>query len=185
MNDNINLLNIEDLERLKEIVDVIKRLKTLSLSLRRYYREIISHCAEDVTEKDVFIILEQHIMPHFSMRNDYSKMFIRPQYVATILNLKNRNIISSNSFKRIIDVMMVTGEEPEKIIVQQNLILKNDNEEIINAIKKVLNDNIDQVEQYKSGKYKILGFLVGKVMKEIKTANPKVVNELLLSELMK
>ena len=48
------------------------------------------------------------------------------------------------------------------------------------AIQEVLNANADQVEQYRQGKEKVFGFLVGQVMKTTKgKANPQVVNELL------
>ena len=80
--------------------------------------------------------------------------------------------------------MILTGNDPEYILLKNNLQQNNDEGELLEVVKKILKNNNNQVEQYKSGKKKVLGFFVGQVMKETKgKANPKLVNELLIKNL--
>jgi len=59
-----------------------------------------------------------------------------------------------------------------------------DTDEIESLIDKVLNNNKDKVDEYKSGKEKLFGYFVGQVMQETKgTANPTAVNEILKKNL--
>ena len=58
--------------------------------------------------------------------------------------------------------------------------------EIESLIDKVLNNNKDKVDEYKSGKEKLFGYFVGQVMQETKgTANPGIVNDILKKKLAK
>ncbi len=62
----------------------------------------------------------------------------------------------------------------------------SDEEEIIKVINGILDKNKNQIDEYLSGKDKVLGFFVGQVMKETKgKANPQMVNQILKSELEK
>ena len=68
---------------------------------------------------------------------------------------------------------------------EKNLIQITDTSEIESAIDKVIMNNSSQVEEFRSGKEKVLGFLVGQVMKETKgKANPQLVNKILREKLV-
>jgi len=80
--------------------------------------------------------------------------------------------------------MFIHGKKPEIIVEEKGLKVINDQEEILNIVSEVLNKNVKSVEDYKNGKSKAFGFLVGQVMKETKgKADPKIVNEMLKKEL--
>ena len=93
-------------------------------------------------------------------------------------------IISGRTAKEVFEVMKETGEEPNKIIESKGLQQKSDPKELEEIIDKVITDNKDKVEQYKSGKDKLFGFFVGQVMKVSGgKANPQLVNEILKNKL--
>ena len=82
--------------------------------------------------------------------------------------------------------MKESGEEPNKIIESKGLQQKSDPKELEKIIEKILTDNKDKVEQYKSGKDKLFGFFVGQVMKiSGGKANPQLANQILKDKLKK
>jgi aspartyl-tRNA(Asn)/glutamyl-tRNA(Gln) amidotransferase subunit B len=93
-------------------------------------------------------------------------------------------VISGRTAKEVFEVMKETGEEPNKIIQSKGLQQKSDPKELEAIIEKILADNKDKVDQYKSGKDKLFGFFVGQVMKVSGgKANPQLVNEILKNKL--
>ena len=81
--------------------------------------------------------------------------------------------------------MIEEGTKASDIVEKKGLSQITDVNAIRKLVEEVVNNNPNQVEQYKSGKTNILGFFVGQVMKATKgRANPKTVNEILL-ELLK
>ena len=93
-------------------------------------------------------------------------------------------VISGRIAKEVFEVMKETGEEPNKIIESKGLQQKSDPRELEVIIDKILSDNKDKVDQYKSGKDKLFGFFVGQVMKVSGgKANPQLVNEILKKKL--
>jgi aspartyl-tRNA(Asn)/glutamyl-tRNA(Gln) amidotransferase subunit B len=76
------------------------------------------------------------------------------------------------------------GESADAIIEAKGLKQITDSGEIEGFVDQVIADNPDQVEQYREGKTKVIGFLVGQVMKASKgKANPKEVNQMLAAKL--
>ena len=82
--------------------------------------------------------------------------------------------------------MYITQTDPELIVDRKGLEQVTDTIEIENIVDEVLNDNQIMVDQYLSGKDELLGFFVGQCMKKSKgKANPKILNDILLSKLSK
>jgi aspartyl-tRNA(Asn)/glutamyl-tRNA(Gln) amidotransferase subunit B len=80
----------------------------------------------------------------------------------------------------VFEEMYGTGKPPETIVAEKGLKQVTDEVEIGKIIESVLRAHPDQVEEYRSGKDKLLGFFVGQVMKQTQgKANPKIVNEIL------
>ena len=100
--------------------------------------------------------------------------------LADLLFLIKNNVISGKIAKDVLDIMIETGDKAETIVEEKGLKQVTDTSEIKEQISKILEANLDKVEQYKSGKDKLFGFFVGQVMKETKgKASPKIVNQLL------
>ena len=89
-------------------------------------------------------------------------------------------VISGNIAKSVFEEMYQTGKEPITIVDEKNLKQITDDKAINKMVEGVLEANLSQVNEYKGGKEKVLGFLVGQVMKASKgKANPGTVNKLL------
>ncbi|GAA8657951.1 Asp-tRNA(Asn)/Glu-tRNA(Gln) amidotransferase subunit GatB [Helicobacter pylori] len=92
--------------------------------------------------------------------------------------------ISGKSAKDVLDRLLEEqGGDVDVLIEQMGLSQVNDTEAIVKVIEEVLKNNADKVLEYKSGKDKLFGFFVGQAMKNLKGANPSVVNAILKEKL--
>jgi aspartyl-tRNA(Asn)/glutamyl-tRNA(Gln) amidotransferase subunit B len=109
---------------------------------------------------------------------------ITPQRTGTLVKKIKEGEISGKMAKDILVKMYETGQSPEEIIEREGLRQISDAGALGKIVDEVIAGNPKQVEQYKSGKTAVLGFLVGQVMKASKgQANPAAVNELLKAKL--
>ena len=94
------------------------------------------------------------------------------------------NTISGKIAKQVFDVMWQSGESPDEIIEAQGLKQITDEGAIEAMVDEVIAANPEQVEQFRAGKAKVMGFFVGQVMKASKgKANPQQINALLNAKL--
>ncbi|WQW02733.1 Asp-tRNA(Asn)/Glu-tRNA(Gln) amidotransferase subunit GatB [Helicobacter pylori] len=92
--------------------------------------------------------------------------------------------ISGKSAKDVLDKLLEEqGGDVDTLIEQMGLSQVNDTEAIVKVVEEVLKNNADKVLEYKSGKDKLFGFFVGQAMKNLKGANPSVVNAILKEKL--
>jgi len=109
---------------------------------------------------------------------------ISAKNLAKLSNCVQNGTISSKIAKDVMDIMLETGQDAETIIKEKNLTQVTDETAIIQSIRRVLSQNPTQVEEFKAGKVKVVGFLVGLAMKETQgKANPASLNKLLVEEL--
>ena len=105
---------------------------------------------------------------------------VSPSSLVNLLKLVDGGVISGNIAKSVFEEMYQTGKEPTAIIDEKGLTQITDDKAIDKMVEEVLQANLNQVDEYKGGKEKVLGFLVGQVMKASKgKANPETVNKLL------
>ncbi|RVZ64948.1 Asp-tRNA(Asn)/Glu-tRNA(Gln) amidotransferase subunit GatB [Helicobacter pylori] len=92
--------------------------------------------------------------------------------------------ISGKSAKDVLDKLLEEqGGDVDALIEQMGLSQVNDTEAIVKVVEEMLKNNADKVLEYKSGKDKLFGFFVGQAMKNLKGANPSVVNAILKEKL--
>lgn len=104
--------------------------------------------------------------------------------LAELLKLIKEEKINNNTGKKVLREMFETGKSPEAIVKEQGLIQISDVSELDGIIEKILSENEQSIIDYKNGKDRAIGFLVGQIMKASKgKANPQVVNKLLLEKL--
>ncbi len=109
---------------------------------------------------------------------------VSPKNLGKLINLISSNKISSKIAKDIFPIMVEEDKDPKIIVEEKNLLQITDTSEIESAIDNVINNNPAQIEEFKSGKEKVIGFFVGQVMKETKgKANPQIVNDILRDKL--
>ena len=106
--------------------------------------------------------------------------------LAEMVTLINKGTISTSIGKKVLDELFENPRMPSKIIEEKGWIQISDEGAIKEVVLKVLAENAQSVADYKAGKDRALGFLVGQAMKQTKgKANPKMLNEMFLSELNK
>ncbi|MFY9706046.1 MAG: Asp-tRNA(Asn)/Glu-tRNA(Gln) amidotransferase subunit GatB [Desulfobacterales bacterium] len=109
---------------------------------------------------------------------------VSPENLGRLLRLIEEGVISGKIAKTVFDEMAVGGYAPDRIVKERGLVQVSDASQIETAVDKVMAENADEVQAYRAGKTKLLGFFVGQVMRETKgKANPRVVNEVLISKL--
>ncbi|OOM11392.1 Asp-tRNA(Asn)/Glu-tRNA(Gln) amidotransferase subunit GatB [Clostridium saccharobutylicum] len=109
-----------------------------------------------------------------------------PNGIAELIEVIKDGTISSAIGKQVLEAMFESGKLPKAIIEEKGLKQNNDEGAILEIVNKVLDENPQVIEQYKSGKTRILGFAVGQVMKATKgQANPGIVNDLVEQEVAK
>ena len=105
-------------------------------------------------------------------------------YLSEIIELIKSNKISFTSAKIILTEILTTETTPSKVAEQKNLFQENDTEKISEMINQIIKENEDIVDRIKSGEDKLVGFLVGQLMKQSNgSVNPGMAKELLLKEL--
>ncbi len=107
-----------------------------------------------------------------------------PAQLAGMLDLVERGVISGKIAKTIFEEMMTGGRDAEDIVKERDITQISDESELVGYIEEAIRDNPASVEDYRKGKGKALGFLVGQVMRRTGgRANPQALNELLRSRL--
>jgi len=106
--------------------------------------------------------------------------------LAILLTYVKNEIISNKQAKEIFERMWMNKEKPQEIIENEGLEQISDLGELNKVVDNIIKNNYKSVEDYQSGKTKLLGFFVGQIMKETQgKANPKIVNKLLKEKLKK
>ena len=109
---------------------------------------------------------------------------VKAEDLGELVDLIEDSTISGKIAKNVFEEMFKTKKKAKDIIEKKGLKQITNTDEIENIIDKVLNNNKDKVEEYKSGKEKLFGYFVGQVMQETEgAANPGIVNEILKKKL--
>ena len=103
-----------------------------------------------------------------------------------LVSLINKGTISTAIAKKVLEEMFENPISPSKIIEEKGWIQISDEGEIKKVVLEILEANPQSIADFKAGKDRALGFLVGQAMKATKgKANPKMLNEMFLEELKK
>ena len=115
---------------------------------------------------------------------DISESPVSAENLAKLIDLIADDTISGRIAKDVFEAMVETGADPAAIVEEQGLTQITDTGELEGIVERLVADNADQVEQFRAGNEKVIGWFVGQVMKETQgKANPKAVNELLRAKL--
>ncbi|MGN8646739.1 Asp-tRNA(Asn)/Glu-tRNA(Gln) amidotransferase subunit GatB [Gracilibacillus sp. HCP3S3_G5_1] len=109
-----------------------------------------------------------------------------PEALAKMIKLIGDGTISSKMAKKVFAELVENGGDPEKIVKEKGLVQISDEGQLREIITGILDENEQSIIDYKNGKDKALGFLVGQTMKATKgQANPPMVNKIILEEIEK
>lgn len=152
-------------------------------ALSEYFDEVMKTAKN---AKSVCNVLISELSGLLAKNNsDIESTKITPVNFAKLVNMIEDKEISSKQAKDVLEAML-DGKDPETIVKEKGLKQVSDEGAILNIVTEVLDENPNSIADYKGGKDRALGFLVGQVMKKSKgQANPKMASALVKQELDK
>lgn len=103
-----------------------------------------------------------------------------PKNLASLIDLVDNKTINRSVAKEIFELIFSDDIEPNSYVKEHGLAMIDDDVELREVVKEIIDNNPQSVSDYKSGKEKALGYLVGQTMKAMKgKANPSKINEIL------
>jgi aspartyl-tRNA(Asn)/glutamyl-tRNA(Gln) amidotransferase subunit B len=157
---------------------------TNSKQMADFFEEAIAHDV-DIKQVSNWLMgeLSAYMNKHYKELDDLA---ITPEALSKMIKLIDDGTISSKIAKKVFAELVEKGGDPEKIVKEKGLVQISDEGQLKEIISKVLDENEQSIIDYKNGKKKAVGFLVGQVMKATKgQANPPMVNKILLEEINK
>ncbi|SNZ15901.1 aspartyl/glutamyl-tRNA(Asn/Gln) amidotransferase subunit B [Terribacillus aidingensis] len=119
-------------------------------------------------------------------QKDLSDIALTPEGLSKMIKLIEDGTISSKMAKKVFAELVENGGDPEQIVKDKGLVQISDEGQLTEIITAILDENEQSVIDFKNGKDRALGFLVGQVMKQTKgQANPPMVNKILVAEMNK
>ncbi|ENI9879457.1 Asp-tRNA(Asn)/Glu-tRNA(Gln) amidotransferase subunit GatB [Listeria monocytogenes] len=111
---------------------------------------------------------------------------LTPENLAGMIKLIEAGTISSKIAKKVLRELAQNGGDAEQVVKDKGLVQISDEGALRTIISEILDNNEQSIVDFKNGKDRAVGFLVGQVMKATKgQANPPMVNKLLLEEMNK
>lgn len=119
-------------------------------------------------------------------QKEFHQIALTPEGLAGMIKLIENGTISSKIAKTVFKELVENGGNPEQIVKDKGLVQISDEGALLKVISEILDANPQSIEDFKNGKQKAVGFLVGQIMKATKgQANPQMVNKLLVEEINK
>jgi len=183
-------------QSLPELPDARKARFVMDYSLPLYDAEVLTAARElaDYFEDCARIVKNPKLVSNWVMGtlmgllNAEGKSIVQSpvsaQNLAELLSLIETSVISGKIAKTVFDEMVASGKAASVIVEEKGLVQVTDASAIEAVVDQVIANNSGEVEKFKAGNTKLMGFFVGQVMKETKgKANPQMVNQLLKDKL--
>ncbi len=111
---------------------------------------------------------------------------VQPAQLASLLVMTEEGKISGKIAKTVFGEMLASGKDPEVIVKEKGLVQMSDEGQLVALVQEIIKANPEQVQQFRDGKGKVMGFFVGQLMQKTKgQANPQMANQLFMQELNK
>ncbi len=155
---------------------------TSTIELAEYFEEAASHCTDNKKLSDW--ILSEILNILRENRVSIKEFRISPEKTAGLVELIGSGRISGRIAKDLFREMVRSGNSAEKILSDSGLELISDPVDLEKIIEDVLGSSPEEVLSYKNGNVKIIGFLIGKAMKETNgKADPVLLNKIMKEKL--
>lgn len=151
---------------------------TESKKLADLFEETVALGANPKKVSNWLMVETLRLLKEYSMEPE--EIRFTPENLKKLIALAEEGSINSSVAKEVFEQMFKENVDPQAYVEEHGLKTVNDAGALEAVVKKVLENNPKVVEEYRGGKEKVLGFLVGQVMKEMKgKANPAMAGELL------
>jgi aspartyl-tRNA(Asn)/glutamyl-tRNA(Gln) amidotransferase subunit B len=155
---------------------------TQSAATADYFEEVVGAGVEAKSASNWVMGALQALM---NERGDDGRTVpVRPESLAQLIGLVRDGTVSDFAAKKVLVFMAEEGGEALQIVEAKGLVQVRDATQLAEWVESVVEHNSDEVARYRGGETKVLGFLVGQVMRRSKgQADPRRVNDLLVERL--
>lgn len=155
---------------------------TASKSMADYFEACLGHYREAKTVSNWLMGDFSRLLNAHGLEPEQAP--VRPQDLAELLTLIDEGTISGKIAKTVFEEMFLTGKKARTVVEEKGLVQISDEAAVLAVVEEVLAAHPGPAADYRAGKEKALGFLVGQVMKATRgKANPALVNKLLKERL--
>ena len=181
-----------------ELPDARQRRYQEELGLPAYDAHVLTLTKEmsDMFEKTVSLGADAKLASNYLMvdvnaylnkvQKELSETALTAEGLAGMIKLITDGTISSKIAKKVFAELIEHGGDAEKIVKEKGLVQVSDSGQLLAWVNEVLDNNPKSIEDYKNGRDRAIGFLVGQIMKASKgQANPQMINKMLLEEIAK
>ena len=169
----------EKLERYKKEFDIPQydaEILTESKHMADIFEETTALCGKPKKVSNWLMVETMRLLKEHNMESE--DITFTSENLAKLIELADAGTINSSVAKEVFDHVFEENVDPEKYVEEHGLKTVNDEGALIEVLEKVIADNPQAVVDYKGGKEKALGALVGQTMKAMKgKANPGLVNQ--------
>ena len=169
----------EKLKRYKKEFDIPQydaEILTESKHMADIFEETTALCGKPKKVSNWLMVETMRLLKEHNMESE--DITFTPENLAKLIELADAGTINSSVAKEVFDHVFEENVDPEKYVEEHGLKTANDEGALIEVLEKVIADNPQAVVDYKGGKEKALGALVGQTMKAMKgKANPGLVNQ--------
>jgi glutaminyl-tRNA synthetase len=167
---------VNELSLNNEVANTLARDEKLS----HFYSEAMDN---DINPKNLANLVANEVARELKEK-EISEVKFTTNQITELIAMVDKETISNKIAKQVFEEMVKSGESPVKIVEDKGLIQISDPEVIGTIIDEVIAKNPDNVEKFKAGNNKLLGFFVGQTLKATGgKANPQVVNQLVAQKL--
>ncbi|MCI7099217.1 MAG: Asp-tRNA(Asn)/Glu-tRNA(Gln) amidotransferase subunit GatB [Lachnospiraceae bacterium] len=171
----------EKLARYKEqyeIPDYDAEIITASKKMADIFEATVALCNKPKKVSNWLMVETMRLLKEREMEPEQIRF--SPEHFAELIDLADSGAINSTVAKEVFEKMFDEDIDPDAYVEEHGLKSVNDEGALRTEIEKIVADNPKSVEDYKAGKKKAMGFLVGQTMKAMKgKANPQMVNQIL------
>ena len=181
-----------------ELPDARQRRYQEELGLPAYDAHVLTLTKEmsDMFEKTVSLGADAKLASNYLMvdvnaylnkiQKELSETELTAEGLAGMIKLITDGTISSKIAKKVFAELIEYGGDAEKIVKEKGLVQVSDSGQLLAWVNEALDNNPKSIEDYKNGRDRAIGFLVGQIMKASKgQANPQMINKMLLEEIAK
>ena len=181
-----------------ELPDARQKRYQEELGLPAYDAHVLTLTKEmsDMFEKTVSLGADPKLASNYLMvdvnaylnkvQKELSKTKLTAEGLAGMIKLITDGTISSKIAKKVFAELIEHGGDAEKIVKEKGLVQVSDSGQLLAWVNEALDNNPKSIEDYKNGRDRAIGFLVGQIMKASKgQANPQMINKMLLEEIAK
>ena len=158
-------------------------LLSSNLDLANYFEEVTTICGDAKLASNWIRVELLGLLNRDAL--DITKSPVKATQLGTLIQRIMDETISGKIGKQVFEALWLgKATEVDHYIQSKGLEQVSDSGELDTIVDKIIEENPSQVEQYRAGKTKLMGFFVGQVMKQTQgKANPKQVNELVSNKL--